>query len=578
MALEPIQQQRRDAHAKAMERLVVVVQELSYARSLAAIQEIVRRAARELTQADGAAFVLRDGEFCHYADEDAIGPLWKGLRFPMQSCISGWAMLNRRAVVIEDVYLDPRIPHDVYRRTFVKSLAMVPIRGGAPLGAIGIYWAQRHRADDEAVRLLQALADATALAMENVEMRTQLERRVLERTAEAVAAREIAERADALKTRLLSAANHDLRQPLQSVKTYLALLAPDLASPEKRELCARAQRSIEAMDELLDTLLDLQRIQGGQLRAALRDFALAELLERIVVENRPRAEAKGLRLDLRMAPCVAHSDPALLRRVFENLVGNAIRYTAAGHVLIEAEATAQAVRVAVSDTGIGIPDEALERIFEAYYQAEHPAHVRSGGLGLGLSIVQHLAGVLGLRVEVRSTPGIGSTFAVELPLGAPLVAAPRLSVLAAGAALRRAPRAEGPLVLLVEDDAAIADATRLLMRSAGFGVCVVSGFAAALQQLDEGLQPAVVVTDFRLPGSNGIEVIGRVREKLGRELPAVLFTGDMSGQAARMATQAGCALLHKPSDAERLLTVIEALTSAPLPAEPPASPAPSLAI
>ncbi|WP_083931062.1 hybrid sensor histidine kinase/response regulator [Solimonas variicoloris] len=578
MAHESIQQQAHEAHMVAMERLVGVVQELSYARSVAAIQETVRRAARELTQADGAAFVLRDGDFCHYADEDAIGPLWKGQRFPMQTCISGWAMLNRRAAVIEDIYLDPRIPHDAYRRTFVKSLAMVPIRTGAPLGAIGIYWAQPHRADDDEVRLLQALADATALAMENAEMHAQLERRVLERTAEAVAAREFAERADALKTRLLSAANHDLRQPLQSVKTYLALLAPELASTDKRELCDRAQRSIAAMDELLDTLLDLQRIQGGQLRAEPRDFALAELLERIVAENRPRAEAKGLRLDLRMAPCVASSDPALLRRVFENLVGNAIRYTTAGRVLIEAEAGAQTVRVAVSDTGIGIPPESLERIFEAYYQVGHPAQGRSGGLGLGLSIVQQLAGVLGLRVEVRSTPGVGSTFAVELPLGVPLAAASRPSVLAAGAASRRAPRPEGPLVLLVEDDAAIADATRLLMRSAGFGVCVASGFAAALQQLDEGLRPAVVVTDFRLPGSNGIEVIERVREKLGRELPAVLFTGDMSGQAARMATQAGCALLHKPSDAERLLTVIEALTSAPIAAPSPAPPASSLAI
>jgi serine/threonine protein kinase len=164
--------------------LVEAVQKLSLARDVATIQEIVRRAARRLTGADGATFVLRDGDRCHYADEDAIAPLWKGQRFPMSACISGWAMLNRHSAVIPDIYADDRIPHDAYRRTFVKSLVMVPIRTLDPVGAIGNYWAEYHQPTDEEVALLQALADSTAVAMENVRLFAELEERVRLRTAE----------------------------------------------------------------------------------------------------------------------------------------------------------------------------------------------------------------------------------------------------------------------------------------------------------------------------------------------------------------------------------------------------------
>src|ERR1700731_3852664 len=128
----------------------------------------VPRAGRRLTGADGATFVLRDGKDCFYADEDAISPLWKGQRFPLETCISGWAMLHRRQAAIADIYKDPRVPHDAYRTTFVKSLAVVPIRQLRPIGAIGTYWASTHEATEHELVLLQALADSTAVAIENV--------------------------------------------------------------------------------------------------------------------------------------------------------------------------------------------------------------------------------------------------------------------------------------------------------------------------------------------------------------------------------------------------------------------------
>lgn len=167
-----------------LERLISVVQDLSHARSHEAVREIVKRAARGLTGADGATFILRDNGFCHYVDEDAIGPLWKGSRFPLDNCIGGWVMKHRRPAVIRDVFADERIPHSAYRKTFIKSLAVVPIRTQDPVGAIGNYWAEHRTPSDEEVRLLQALADTTAVAMENVQVYSELEDRVRARTVE----------------------------------------------------------------------------------------------------------------------------------------------------------------------------------------------------------------------------------------------------------------------------------------------------------------------------------------------------------------------------------------------------------
>lgn len=167
-----------------MTRLALTVQQLSLARSMPEIQRIVRASARDLAGCDGATFVLRDDGMCHYADEDAIQPLWKGMRFPMEACVSGWAMLNKRPAVIADIYRDARIPHAAYRPTFVKSLVMVPIRRLDPIGAIGAYWAVERQPSDQDVALLQALADSTSIAMEHVQIHGELEQRVRDRTAE----------------------------------------------------------------------------------------------------------------------------------------------------------------------------------------------------------------------------------------------------------------------------------------------------------------------------------------------------------------------------------------------------------
>lgn len=182
-ALPTAEQPGGDHHVPVIRRIVDAVQALSLARGLPDIQRVVRTAARQLAGCDGATFVLRENGMCHYADEDAIEPLWKGRRFPMTSSISGWTMLNREPAVIADVYNDDRVHHAKFRPTFVNSLVMVPIRQSDPVGAIGAYWATRRQPSEQDVLVLQALADSTSIAMEHALMKNELEQRVRDRTA-----------------------------------------------------------------------------------------------------------------------------------------------------------------------------------------------------------------------------------------------------------------------------------------------------------------------------------------------------------------------------------------------------------
>lgn len=242
-----------------MERLLHTVQELSLARELAEVQRIVRTAARELTGCDGATFVLRDNGQCYYADEDAIAPLWKGSRFPMEICISGWAMLNKRPAIIRDIYADARIPHAAYRPTFVKSLVMVPIRQLDPIGAIGNYWAHEYPPTDEDVRLLQGLADATSIAMENVQVYGELEQRVRDRTAEL-------ERANA-EIQHLSVTDEMTR--LYNRRGFYVLAEQMLKEAQRRQLeCMLAYIDVDGLKRVNDTY---GHDVGDQMIAAMAD-------------------------------------------------------------------------------------------------------------------------------------------------------------------------------------------------------------------------------------------------------------------------------------------------------------------
>lgn len=226
-------------------RLVEAVQELSLARSHEHVRDVVKHAAREIMDAEGATFVLRDNGQCYYVDEDAISPLWKGSRFPLEACISGWAMINKQQVIIPDIYVDERIPHDAYRPTFVKSLLMTPIRKAEPIGAIGVYWASEREATVEETILMQALADSTSVALESIELFNELEQRVAERT----------KLLDEANSRLLELSLTDELTQVHNRRGFYTLAEHQLSLIRRQEMQASlAFIDVDGLKKINDTL------------------------------------------------------------------------------------------------------------------------------------------------------------------------------------------------------------------------------------------------------------------------------------------------------------------------------------
>jgi signal transduction histidine kinase len=399
-------------YTRGMQHLVTVVQRLSLARNLETVMAIVRRAARELTGADGASFVMREGDLCYYADEDAISPLWKGQRFPLSTCISGWAMLNRQHVLIEDIYADDRIPHDAYRPTFVKSLVMVPIRRVEPIGAIGTYWANSHRATPEEMSLLQALADSASIAMEAVDVFSNLERRVAERTEE------LNRRTTELEVlnRELEAFSysvaHDLRAPLLTIDGFAQVLAEttrDVLDDTARGHLGHIQSSVARMHRLIEDMLGLSRIVRTPMAETTVDLsAIAH-----EIAKRLQDSALERRGEFIIAPgLVAEGDTGLLRIALENLLANAWKFTSKReHARIELDASTDldgSTIYRVSDNGAGFDPRYAGKLFgpfqRCHSQAEFP------GTGIGLATVQRIVHRHGGKIWAEAQVDKGATF------------------------------------------------------------------------------------------------------------------------------------------------------------------------
>ncbi len=405
--------------------LVDAVQCLAMARSVLEIQEVVRAAARRMVDADGATFVLRDGDLCHYVDEDAIAPLWKGLRFPMETCISGWAMEHRAAVGIPDITVDRRIPQEAYAPTFVSSLAMVPIRSLDPIGAIGTYWAQPHPPTGEELQLLSALADSTAVAMENVRVFEELEQRVSERTAAIqtlhAEVTEQAERHRAAADRnevLLRTLAHEVRGPLAAADGMLELvLDPDIGSDTVADVTLARECVQEGM-RIVTEQLDLVRLDAGAVRVRPTDVDLPTLLHGLHGACRVLLRSDAVSLVLEPTSIASlRTDGLLLTQLLRNLLTNAAKFTDRGEIRLAATASRDRPGVAftVVDTGIGIDPEDLPTVFADFGRVESGAAADRPGTGLGLPLVRRLAEALGGTVDVASTPGEGTTFTVWLP-------------------------------------------------------------------------------------------------------------------------------------------------------------------
>lgn len=389
---------------RAQARLVTAVQELSLVRTLPSVQEIVRRTARAIAGADGATFVLRDGDKCHYADEDAISPLWKGQRFPMSACISGWAMLNSQAAVIPDIYQDPRIPADAYRPTFVKSLVMVPIRLKSPIGAIGVYWAQERQATDAEVELLQALANTTSVAMENIEVYTDLERRVERRT----------QQLEALNKELESfsySVSHDLRAPLRAITGFGELLGRELQNRNTEKgtrFLGTIQDNAKKMGQLIEDLLRLSRLARQEVRRT--EIDLADLAREIAA--RYKTEDPNRQVDVVIPEHLrVRCDAGLMTVVMENLMSNAWKYTSktdSARIEIGTQEKDGVTTFFVKDNGAGFEMRYAEKLFSPF-QRMHTEQ-EFPGTGVGLATVQRIIHRHGGRIWADAEVGRGATF------------------------------------------------------------------------------------------------------------------------------------------------------------------------
>jgi signal transduction histidine kinase len=382
--------------------LLDAVTALASARDEAGVCAIVRRAARELSQADGVTFVLRKGNSCYYADEDAIAPLWKGKQFPLESCISGWAMLNRQHVVIPDIYSDERIPHEAYRPTFVKSLAMVPVRREDPIAAIGAYWATYHVATPLEIGVLQSLADAAALALYNVQLDANL-KAALRQEREA---REAAESASRLKDEFLALLSHELRTPLHVINNWLWQLKQGKSIPPM--ILSRAldviERNTALQSRLVEDLLDVSRAAAGKLSIDSQIVQLGALCASVVELSQPMAAEKSIKLTATLVdnPRV-WGDPDRLQQVVSNVVNNAIKFSAkGGRVEVLVAQDGALASVIIRDNGPGVPQDFLPHMFDRFRQADAGMTRRQGGLGLGLTIVRDIMALHGGTVRAES--------------------------------------------------------------------------------------------------------------------------------------------------------------------------------
>lgn len=397
-----LEESKLDVLMGAVERLAGANDELEVAA-------IVRGAARKLTGADGISVVLKKDDRVHYVDEDAVGPLWKGQDFPVEACISGWAIMHRETVVIEDITGDPRIPLAAYQPTFVKSLAMAPVGLPDPIAAIGAYWGTMRRPTDDEVSALETMARAASVAMENVRLRRDL-RQALEE----------AHSAERAKSAFLANMSKEIRTPLNGLATMVELLDRAQTDPRQKQLCAVLKSSAEDTVQLVCDILDFARLESGRSSLFSTHFDLVAAVRAAATPHAIRAAERGLSLDIEIAKeaeGIFVGDSARVRQIVDLLAANAVKYTDQGGVTIRVEEEERVgvrslFKLSVIDTGLGFDETTAGALFERFSQGDTPR----GGLGLGLAIADAIARAMGGAISASAESGAGSVFVVRLPL------------------------------------------------------------------------------------------------------------------------------------------------------------------
>ncbi len=396
------------------------------------------------------------------------------------------------------------------------------------------------------------------------EAKESLERRVAERTAELTdlnaklrqeiferakieealrLAKAEAETANAGKTKFLAAASHDLLQPLNAARLFLAALLERPLGEKQREFAGRIDDALKNVEALLATLLDISKFDAGAVTIERTDFDVGNLLSALEHECGPPARQAGL--DLRVVRCsaVVHSDSAMLARILRNFVSNAIRYTPSGRIVLGCRRQRSGLRIEVWDTGLGIPEGSISEIFQEFRQLSG-RQGREKGFGLGLAIVQRIAKTLGHPVSVRSSPGTGSMFAVRVPLGVGAAMPKRNKRMMPATA----DNLSGSCIAVIENDDVVSDGMRVLLEGWGCDVMTAAGGEHVLARLREtGRAPRLLVADYHLDeGRTGVDAIEAIRAALGVDIPGIVITADRGAKVLRLVRRRGFYLLNKP--------------------------------
>jgi signal transduction histidine kinase/CheY-like chemotaxis protein len=369
-----------------------------------------------------------------------------------------------------------------------------------------------------------------------------------------------AEQANSAKTHFLASASHDLRQPLHTIGLLVGALHEVTTETPHRRLAERIRAGVVALENLFNGLLDLSQYDAGMVEAKPRTFALASLIHSLQDGFAAQAEAKRIDLRVRQSGVWVQSDPVLLARIASNLVSNAIRYTQKGGILIGCRRRGSAVELQVLDTGIGIPSSELGRVFEEFYQLANPERDRTKGLGLGLSIVQRYAKLLGHPLGVKSTPGRGSCFSVELPVALQReqsTAEPQQIEIGSQGTLF------GSFIVVVDDEQDIRAAMETILETWGCHSLCASSAEDAVRQLEKHWrEPDLVISDYRLrDGLDGLDAIDKIRKQTGTAVPAIIITGDISASDIIRIMKHGLQIAHKPLMSEELRALIVSLLS-----------------
>ena len=376
-----------------------------------------------------------------------------------------------------------------------------------------------------------------------------LEKRVRDRTeeltrlnSELAHAKSTAEDANISKTRFLAAASHDILQPLNAARLYVTSLVERQNGGEDSRLVENIDNSLEAIEEILGALLDISRLDAGAMTPSITRFKIGDLMRSLEIEFAPIARAKGLRLNFVPCSLPVESDRSLLRRLLQNFISNAIKYTPRGCVLVGCRRHGQSLRIGVYDTGVGIPVQKRGEIFKEFHRLEQGARI-ARGLGLGLSIVERLARVLNHGIAIDANAGGGSVFSVTVPIAK---AINHTAAVTSATPLSKTPMS-GALIVCIENNSAILDGMKTLLTAWDAEVIAVADPETAISAIEAaGDRVTGLLVDYHLDRGNGVAAIRDIRRRFGDNIPAILITADRSPHVRTAAREENIAVLNKP--------------------------------